>query len=55
MSEALHPREQGVVVRNTQSEDIPKIADLQTESFPYLARYKSRELDSIYGLVEFLN
>jgi ribosomal protein S18 acetylase RimI-like enzyme len=39
MSEPLHPREQGVVVRNTQSEDIPKIVDLQKESFPYLARY----------------
>jgi ribosomal protein S18 acetylase RimI-like enzyme len=39
MSEPLHPREQGVVVRNTQSEDIPKIVDLQKDSFPYLARY----------------
>jgi ribosomal protein S18 acetylase RimI-like enzyme len=39
MSEPLHPREQEVVVRNTQSEDIPKIVDLQKESFPYLARY----------------
>ena len=39
MSEPLHPRDQGVVVRNTQSEDIPKIVDLQKESFPYLARY----------------
>jgi ribosomal protein S18 acetylase RimI-like enzyme len=39
MSEPLHPREQGVVVRNTQSEDIPRIVDLQKESFPYLARY----------------
>lgn len=39
MSEPLHPREQGVVVRNTQSEDISKIVDLQKESFPYLARY----------------
>jgi ribosomal protein S18 acetylase RimI-like enzyme len=39
MSEPLHPQEQGVVVRNTQSEDIPKIVDLQKESFPYLARY----------------
>ena len=35
----MHPREQGVVVRNTQSEDIPKIVDLQKESFPYLTRY----------------
>ena len=39
MSEPLYPREQGVVVRNTQLEDIPKIVDLQKESFPYLARY----------------
>jgi hypothetical protein len=38
MSESLHPREQGVIVRNTQ-EDIPKIVNLQKESFPYLARY----------------
>jgi ribosomal protein S18 acetylase RimI-like enzyme len=35
----MHPREQGVVVRNTQSDDISKIVDLQKESFPYLARY----------------
>jgi predicted N-acetyltransferase YhbS len=39
MSESLHPREQGVIVRNTQPEDIPKIVNLQKESFPYLARY----------------
>jgi hypothetical protein len=39
MSDSLHPRDLGVIVRNTQSEDIPKIVDLQKESFPYLARY----------------
>lgn len=39
MSEPSHPREQGVAVRNTHSEDISKIVDLQKESFPYLARY----------------
>ena len=39
MSDSLHPRDLGVVVRNTQPEDIPKIVDLQKESFPYLARY----------------
>ena len=39
MSDALHPRDLGVIVRNTQPEDIPKIVDLQKESFPYLARY----------------
>ncbi|MFL6487974.1 MAG: GNAT family N-acetyltransferase [Nitrososphaera sp.] len=39
MSDPLHPRNLGVVVRNTQPEDIPKIIDLQKESFPYLARY----------------
>ena len=27
------------IVRNTLPEDIPKIVDLQKESFPYLARY----------------
>jgi hypothetical protein len=39
MSEPLHPREQGVIVRNTRPEDVPKVVDLQKESFPYLARY----------------
>jgi hypothetical protein len=34
MSDSLHPRDLGVIVRNTQSEDIPKIVDLQKESFP---------------------
>lgn len=39
MLDSLHPRDLGVIVRNTQPEDIPKIVDLQKESFPYLARY----------------
>ena len=39
MSDSLHPRDLGVIVRNTQPEDIIKIVDLQKESFPYLARY----------------
>lgn len=39
MSDSLHPRDLGVIVRNTQTEDVPKIVDLQKESFPYLARY----------------
>lgn len=28
-----------VIIRNTQYDDIPKIVNLQKESFPYLARY----------------
>jgi ribosomal protein S18 acetylase RimI-like enzyme len=39
MSDSLHPRDLGVIVRNTQPEDIPKVVDLQKESFPYLTRY----------------
>jgi ribosomal protein S18 acetylase RimI-like enzyme len=39
MSDPFHPRDLGVTVRNTRPEDIPKIIDLQKESFPYLARY----------------
>jgi ribosomal protein S18 acetylase RimI-like enzyme len=39
MLDPSHPRNLGVIVRNTQPEDIPKIIDLQKESFPYLARY----------------
>jgi hypothetical protein len=31
MSDSLHPRDLGVIVRNTQSEDIPKIIDLQKD------------------------
>src|SRR5215212_2959337 len=39
MSNSLHPRDLGVIVRNTQPEDITRIVDLQKESFPYLSRY----------------
>ena len=39
MSDSLHPRDLGVIVRNIQPEDIPKIVNLQKESFPYLAHY----------------
>jgi ribosomal protein S18 acetylase RimI-like enzyme len=39
MSDLLHPLNLGVIIRNTHPEDIPKIIDLQKESFPYLARY----------------
>src|ERR671939_487980 len=39
MSDSLHPRDLGVIVRNTQPEDISRIVNLQKESFPYLARY----------------
>jgi len=28
-----------LIIRNTQLDDIPKIVNLQKESFPYLARY----------------
>ena len=50
MSGSLHPRDLGVIVRNTQPEDISKIVNLQTESYPYLAPYgniwRSKELES---------
>ena len=39
MSDSLHPRDLGLIVRNTQPGDVAKIVDLQKESFPYLARY----------------
>ena len=39
MSNSFHPRDLGVIVRNTQPEDICKIVDLQKESYPYLAPY----------------
>src|SRR5919108_1016578 len=39
MSDSLHPRDLGVIVRNTQPEDIPKIVNLQKESFPDMASY----------------
>jgi ribosomal protein S18 acetylase RimI-like enzyme len=38
-SDSLHPHQTGVKIRNTREEDIPKIVNLQRESFPYLARY----------------
>ena len=39
MHDLLQPHHMEVTVRNTRSDDIPKIVDLQKESFPYLARY----------------
>jgi ribosomal protein S18 acetylase RimI-like enzyme len=36
---SLHPHQTGVRVRNTTKTDIPKIVDLQKESFPFLAKY----------------
>ena len=38
-SDSLHPHQTGVKVRNTTGDDIPRIVNLQKESFPYLARY----------------
>lgn len=50
MSDSIHPRDLGVIVRNTQPEDISKIVNLQKLSYPYLARYgniwRSEELES---------
>ena len=50
MSEQLHPHHTGVKVRNTIKNDIPKIIDLQKQSFPYLAKsgniWKAEELES---------
>src|SRR5919199_6132857 len=46
----LHPHHTGVIIRNIIQEDIPKIVNLQKESFPYLARYaniwRPEELES---------
>jgi ribosomal protein S18 acetylase RimI-like enzyme len=46
----LHPHHTGVMIRHTIQEDIPKIINLQKESFPYLARYdniwRPEELES---------
>ncbi len=46
----LHPHHTGVTIRNTLQHDIPKIVNLQQESFPYLARYgniwRPEELES---------
>jgi ribosomal protein S18 acetylase RimI-like enzyme len=38
-SDVLHPHQTGVKIRTTTQKDIPKIINLQKESFPYLARY----------------
>ena len=50
MSEQLHPHHTGVKVRNTIKNDIPKIINLQKQSYPYLAKYgniwKAEELES---------
>ena len=50
MSGSLNPRDLGVIVRNTQPEDISKIVNLQIESYPYLSPYgniwRSEELES---------
>src|ERR671912_267471 len=37
--DSLHPHQTGVKIRNTREEDIPRIVNLQKQSFPYLARY----------------
>jgi ribosomal protein S18 acetylase RimI-like enzyme len=45
-----HPRDLGVIIRNTKPEDISNIVDLQKISYPYLAPYgniwRSEELES---------
>lgn len=45
-----HPRDLGVIVRNTNPEDVSNIVDLQKLSYPYLAPYgniwSSEELES---------
>ena len=50
MTELLHPHNTGVKVRNTIKSDIPKIIDLDKQSFPFLAQYgniwKQEELNS---------
>ncbi|MGB7662519.1 MAG: GNAT family N-acetyltransferase [Nitrososphaeraceae archaeon] len=61
MSDLFYPRDLGVIVRNTQPEDISKIVDLQKESYPYLAPYGNiwhpEELEShlrIFPLGQFV-
>ena len=48
--QSIHPRDLGVIVRNTKSEDISNIVNLQMLSYPYLAPYgniwRSEELES---------
>ncbi len=50
MTEFLHPNNTSVKVRNTIKSDIPKIIDLDKQSFPFLAQYgniwKQEELNS---------
>jgi ribosomal protein S18 acetylase RimI-like enzyme len=50
MSNSIHPRDLGVIVRNTQPEDISEIVNLQKLAYPYLAPYgniwRSEELES---------
>ena len=50
MTELLHPHNTSVKVRNTIKSDIPKIIDLDKQSFPFLAQYgniwKQEELNS---------
>jgi ribosomal protein S18 acetylase RimI-like enzyme len=53
-TDSLHPHQTGVMVRNTTKKDIPKIVDLQKESFPLLAKYGNiwheEELSSHLGI-----
>ncbi|MGE0243968.1 MAG: GNAT family N-acetyltransferase [Nitrososphaeraceae archaeon] len=50
MNNQLHPHQTGAKVRNTTLDDIPKIVELQMQSFPYLAKYgnvwRAEELES---------
>jgi hypothetical protein len=50
MSNLPHPDDLGAIIGNTHQDDIPKIVDLQKESFPYLAScgnmWRHEELDT---------
>ena len=50
MNNQLYPHQTGAKVRNTTIDDIPKIVELQKQSFPYLAKYgniwRTEELES---------
>ncbi|HJT85327.1 MAG TPA: GNAT family N-acetyltransferase [Nitrososphaeraceae archaeon] len=50
MNYQLYPHQTGAKVRNTTIDDIPKIVELQKQSFPYLAKYgniwRTEELES---------
>ena len=48
MSDLLHPRDLGVIVRNMNKQDISKIVDLQKQSYPILL------LTEIYGVQKSL-